>query len=79
MKVNLKPLLISVTSSWLVSIYYQLNYLSAKKKQKYYYDKFLNELQKGNISKVQIQGDKLEGVFPNGKESFVYLTLLMKV
>ena len=71
MKVNLKPLIIALTL--LVGLYILLGQLNfSQKKTEIYYDKFLNELQKGNISKVQIQGDKLEGVFTNSQEFFVY-------
>ena len=71
MKINLKPLIIALTL--LVGLYILLGQLNfSQKKTEIYYDKFLNELQKGNISKVQIQGDKLEGVFTNSQEFFVY-------
>ena len=71
MKVNLKPLLIAFTL--LATLYILLGNLNfSKKNTEVYYDKFLTELQNGNISKVQIRGDKLEGVFTNSQEFFVY-------
>ena len=71
MKVNLKPILIAVTL--LATLYILLGQLDFNQENtEIHYDKFLNELQKGNISKVQIKGDKLEGVFTNSQKFFVY-------
>ncbi len=71
MKINLKALLIVLTL--LTTLYILLGQFNFNQKNtEIYYDKFLNELQKGNISKVQIRGDKLEGFFINSQEFFVY-------
>ena len=74
MKINLKPVLIAFTL--LATLYILLGSLDFNQENtEIHYDKFLNELQKGNISKVQIHGDKLDGVFTNSQEFFVYFLL----
>ena len=74
MKINLKPVLIAFTL--LATLYILLGSLDFNQENtEIHYDKFLNELQKGNISKVQIHGDKLDGVFTNSQEFFVYSPL----
>ena len=71
MKVNLKQLLIALI--FIASIYtFSKSFNFGGVNHEIHYSEFLQEIEKNNVTKVVIKGDKIEGIFLNGQQFFVY-------